>query len=99
MLEHWSQNIPQRNANNEKTNSKMQFHGLFLTRVANSKSTERYLEGRTSFIGTSIAADIRIRQIAVVRTITTVISVICSILIASGMISSTATIGCENNAD
>jgi hypothetical protein len=46
-----------------------------------------------------IAADIRIRQIAVVRTITAVISVICSILIASGMISSTATIGCENNAD
>ena len=35
--------IPQRNANNEKTNSKMQFHGLFLTRVANSKCTERYL--------------------------------------------------------
>jgi len=43
MLEHRSQNIPQRNANNEKTNSKMQFHGLFLTRVANSKCTEWYL--------------------------------------------------------
>jgi hypothetical protein len=46
----------------------------------------------------STAADIRIRQIAVVRTITTVISVICSILIVRGMISSIATIGCENNA-
>jgi hypothetical protein len=53
-----------------------------------------------NFVGASIAATIRIKQIAAVMTTETMaFSATCWILIARGMISSTATIGCGNNVN